>query len=97
MRVMGWSAPFVRSLAAAGVLTLGLASPDAQQPTSKSAAPSKPAPRTHSGKPDFSGVWDHPYVPDMTKTGKDQRGQAELPFTPAGLQEWKAYDPANGD
>jgi hypothetical protein len=61
-----------------------------------------------------------PYVPDMTLNRRDQRGdaeppfsptdtpqarqarratgeRAELPFTPWGLQEWIAYDPAEGD
>jgi hypothetical protein len=97
MNVPRWSGPIARSIAAAVVLSCGLASLEAQQPTSKPAQPSKPAPRTASGKPDLSGVWDHPYVPDMTKTAKDQRGHAELPYTTAGLQEWKAYDAANGD
>src|SRR6185436_20559999 len=92
-----WSGPIARLMGAAVVLSFGLASLDAQQPSSKPAQPSKPAPRTASGKPDLSGVWDHPYVPDMTKTAKDQRGLAELPYTPEGLKEWKAYDAANGD
>ena len=56
-----------------------------------------PPPRTSSGKPDLSGVWDHPYVPDMTKTARNQIGHAELPYTPAGLEEWKTYDAADGD
>ena len=97
MNVMRWSGPIARSIAAAVVLSYGFAWLEAQQPAPRPAVPSKPTPRTASGKPDLSGVWDHPYVPDMTKTAKDQRGHAELPYTPAGLQEWKTYDAANGD
>jgi hypothetical protein len=58
---------------------------------------SGPAPRTPDGKPDLSGLWQRPYVPDVTKTTKNQEGTADLPFTEAGLKAWKSYDPANGD
>jgi len=62
-----------------------------------SAQESKPTPRLAGGKPDLSGVWEKPYVPDMTKNGTKQRGYPELPFTPAGLKDWESYDAANGD
>ena len=48
-------------------------------------------------KPDLSGVWQGPYVPDMTRTGRNQTGEPSLPFTPDGEKEWKSYDAANGD
>jgi hypothetical protein len=50
-----------------------------------------------TGTPDLSGVWDRPYVPDMTRNGRGQTGFPELPFTPAGLADWTSYDAANGD
>jgi hypothetical protein len=59
--------------------------------TSKVEQPSGPAPRTSDGKVSFSGVWDVPYVPDMS------RGIGALPYTTWGEAEWKAYDPAKFD
>src|SRR3954471_13674806 len=66
------------------------------------APPTGPAPRLPTGRPDFSGVWDHPYVPDMSASNPRnpalQKGAGEIPYSEAGLANLKAYDPAkNGD
>jgi hypothetical protein len=89
--------PIVAALAIAALAIAAVATSQDSPPRSAAAAPSKPAPRMPSGKPDLSGVWDRPYVPDMTKNARNQRGYAELPFTPAGLADWRSYDAANGD
>jgi hypothetical protein len=55
----------------------------AQGPAPGGASATQPAPRRPNGKPDFSGIWNAPYVPDMTRNGRNQVGFAEAPFTPA--------------
>ena len=37
-------------------------------------------PRMPDGKPDLSGVWERPFVLDMTKSGHDQQGEPQLPL-----------------
>jgi hypothetical protein len=61
--------------------------------------PEGPTPHLANGKPDFSGLWQRPYVPDMSKSSpaKDQIGMPDLPFTEWGLAAWKSYDATNGD
>jgi hypothetical protein len=49
------------------------------------------------GTPNLNGVWDHPYVPDVTKDGNNQKGAGELPFTPWGADNFKNYDVSQFD
>jgi hypothetical protein len=77
------------SIASVGVF-FGLGSAIAQ--TKSSAIPRMP-----DGKPDFQGVWQHPYVPDMSKDRENQKGAGELPFTKAGADNVKNYDVAKFD
>ncbi|MEQ1948402.1 MAG: hypothetical protein ABL995_14520 [Bryobacteraceae bacterium] len=44
-------------------------------------AAQSPIRRMPDGKPDFSGVWEHPPVLDVTKDGKNQKGAGELSYT----------------
>jgi len=55
-------------------------------------------PRMPDGKPNLQGVWQHPYVPDMTQDRlPDQKGAGELPFTAWGADNFKSYDVSKFD
>jgi hypothetical protein len=85
-----------------GTLGTGVAGEATVQTPGRYVPPTGPAPRLPNGKPDLSGVWDHAYVPDMSASNARnpsfQKGAGPLPYTPAGLENIKSYDPEkNGD
>src|SRR6202167_5399607 len=79
----------VAGLALLGALPVTTAEDEAAQPKD-----TRPIPRLPNGKPDLSGVWDHPRVGDFTKGAKGCVGQTEgcsasaevteMPWTAAG-------------
>jgi hypothetical protein len=65
---------------------------------SASALAASDIPRLPNGKPDLNGVWDRPYVPDMSRdNGTTQKGPGAIPFTPEYARIFKEYDPAKFD
>jgi hypothetical protein len=80
------------ALAALPVLLLGQARGGGYK------APEGPAPKNPWGKPDFNGVWQRPYVADVTRNGgQAQAGAGELAYTEWGKQQWETYKPEEGD
>ena len=65
-------------------------------PATGPAVNAAPVPRLPNGRPDLSGVWEKPHVQTCAERPR-QRGYPDLPFTPAGLDDWKSYDARNGD
>ena len=54
--------------------------------------PEGPAPKNPWGHPDLNGVWQRPYVPDVTRDGA-QKGSGPLPYTEWGKAQWDNYHP----
>jgi hypothetical protein len=92
MRIRFWTTVVVQLAAGAAVLLLVAANAAGQSGSGKSDA--KPVPRLNNGKPDLTGVWDHPRVGDFSKDAKGCVGNTpgcsakaevtEFPWTPAG-------------
>lgn len=106
----------MRNLLKHGVIaaftTLTLAACAGAQSTSAAAKPESasagPIPRMPDGKPDLSGVWDHPFVIDMSKDsrsdacgaemkGCSQKSDGPLPMTPWAAEWSKNYDATRYD
>jgi hypothetical protein len=66
--------------------------------TTVSLAAAAEIPRMPDGKPNLQGVWDHPYVPDMTQDRLPaQKGAGALPYTAWGADNFKNYDVSKFD
>ena len=80
----------------------------AQTPVAQSKA-KPPVPKLANGKPDLSGVWDHPFVIDMSQTSRNDSCGAQLrgcsyqgPAEPIQMTAWgaewfKTYKPEDFD
>ncbi|HEY7333672.1 MAG TPA: hypothetical protein VH639_02230 [Bryobacteraceae bacterium] len=89
--------PFSKTyLAALGLIAIASLTPSYAQVAAKAGAKTE-IPRMPDGRPDFQGVWQHPYVPDMSKDGSNQKGAGPLPFTPTGADNFKNYDVSKFD
>ncbi|HTA41875.1 MAG TPA: hypothetical protein VK789_05475 [Bryobacteraceae bacterium] len=75
---------------------LGLIGAAAAQ-TAPAKADSPAIPRMPDGHPNLNGIWDHPYVPDVSKDGSNQKGAGPLPFTEWGAENFKNYDVSKFD
>jgi hypothetical protein len=87
---------FPRSARFAMIFAIGSAIAFAQ---GAAKAASASIPHLANGKPDLSGVWQRPYVPDMTRStpDKSQIGPGEIPYTPEYAQKFKDYDAGKYD
>ena len=103
---------FACLLAASAILPFAAVPALAQSAAPARKAPTKvsrPAPRAADGKPDLSGVWDHPFVIDMAQDGRDdacgaslkgcrQKGPGgPLPMTPWASEWFQKYDATEYD
>ena len=95
--------PIIAALALTGII-LSPALAAAQSAKVTKVDMKAPAPRLPNGKPDFSGNWTRPFVPDITRTftnadGVSNKGETNpLPFTAWGQKQWDNYNQVkNGD
>ena len=91
------SLKLVAAIAMSGLAAFGQTTGSSS--AAKAAPASGPIPRLANGKPDLNGVWQRPYVPDMTRSTPDgtQKGPGKMPYTAEYEAKWKAYDAAEFD
>src|SRR5512135_3485658 len=74
-----------RKFAVAALVWASFASVTEAQTAQKSAATA--IPRMPDGKPDLSGIWEGPFVNDMTKSLRNQQGSGPLALTEWGKEK----------
>ncbi|MGA2713641.1 MAG: hypothetical protein ABSG41_11095 [Bryobacteraceae bacterium] len=102
MRIKFWSSMLIP---VAGLALLAALPAAAAEGDAAPAKDTRPIPHLPNGKPDLSGVWDHPRVGDFTKGARGCVGNTpgcsatadtkEYPFTPAGkaaFEDPKKFD-----
>ncbi len=86
-----------RSFAIPGVVVMALALGSLAPFAMSGQVSNASIPRMPDGHPNLQGVWQHPYVPDMTKDRENQKGAGALPFTAWGADNFKNYDVSKFD
>ncbi len=108
MRIPLLSAALVAATALSLVSIPAAAQSSESQAAKVASTTAGPIPRTLDGRPDLSGLWDHPFVIDMSKDARNnacgaemkgcsQKADGPLQMTPWAAEWTKNFDPAKYD